>query len=47
MNVLITGSSGQLGSELKYLVMNNKLEIINENDSKFFFTDKNELDIKI
>ena len=45
MNVLITGSSGQLGSELKYLVMNNKLEIINANDSKFFFTDKNELDI--
>jgi len=45
MNVLITGSNGQLGSELKYLVMNDELKIINENDSKFFFTDKNELDI--
>jgi len=35
-NVLVTGSNGQLGSELKELVAN---------DTHFYFTDKNSLDI--
>ena len=36
--VLVTGSRGQLGSEINYLSLNDKLNI-------FFFTDKSELDI--
>jgi len=37
MNILVTGSNGQLGSEIKSLSKNYSY--------KFFFTDKNELDI--
>jgi len=37
MNILVTGSNGQLGSEIKSLSKNYPY--------KFFFTDKNELDI--
>jgi dTDP-4-dehydrorhamnose reductase len=36
--ILVTGSNGQLGSEIKYLSQNDKQDI-------FFFTDKGELDI--
>lgn len=42
MNVLVTGGSGQLGSELKELVCNLKLEIQNYT---FVFTDSKSLDI--
>ncbi|MBK2297098.1 dTDP-4-dehydrorhamnose reductase [Francisella philomiragia] len=42
MNVLITGSNGQLGSELKELVSNSKLEIQNHT---FIFADSKLLDI--
>ena len=37
MNILVTGASGQLGSEIKFLSQNYPYH--------FFFTDKNELDI--
>ena len=40
MNILVTGSKGQLGSELRYLI-NQKYSLGN----KFFFTDKDKLDI--
>jgi dTDP-4-dehydrorhamnose reductase len=36
-NILVTGSNGQLGSELR--------ELSDTNENKFFFADKNELDI--
>jgi len=42
MNVLITGSNGQLGSELRELVNNSTL---NTQHSTFHFTDRNTLDI--
>ena len=64
MNVLVTGANGQLGSEIRHLVMSYELGtdrvmsyelgIMNEEknnskftiqNSKFYFTDKNELDI--
>jgi len=55
MNVLVTGANGQLGSEIWHLVMSYELEVMNEEEknnskfttqnSKFYFTDKNELDI--
>jgi len=52
LNILVTGANGQLGSEIRYLVMSDELGVMNENDlkfitqnSKFFFTDKSELDI--
>jgi len=55
MNVLVTGANGQLGSEIRHLVMSYELEVMNEGEknnlklktqnSKFYFTDKNELDI--
>ena len=38
--VLVTGANGQLGSELKFLLSNNSFK-----DVKFYFTDKDELDI--
>ncbi|MDR1706856.1 MAG: dTDP-4-dehydrorhamnose reductase [Prevotella sp.] len=38
-NILITGSNGQLGSEIKRISVNH------EDNFKFFFTDVNELDI--
>ncbi len=38
--VLVTGANGQLGSELKFLVSNNNFTGV-----KFYFTDKDELDI--
>jgi len=53
-NILVTGSNGQLGSEIRYLVMSYELGVMNEEkdnsqergqNSKFFFTDKNSLDI--
>jgi len=37
LNILVTGSHGQLGSEIK--------ELSSENEHKFFFTDSQELDI--
>jgi len=40
MNILVTGSKGQLGSELRYLI-NQEHSLYN----KFFFTDKDKLDI--
>ena len=43
MNILVTGSNGQLGSEIRYLVINNLIS--NIQNYKFFFTDKEELDI--
>jgi dTDP-4-dehydrorhamnose reductase len=43
MNILVTGSNGQLGSEIKYLVTNNLT--FNIKHLTFFFTDKGELDI--
>ena len=43
MNILVTGSNGQLGSEIRYLVINNLIS--NIQSYKFFFTDKEELDI--
>lgn len=42
INVLVTGSEGQLGSELKNLVQNSEVRLENYN---FFFTSINELDI--
>jgi len=43
VNILVTGSNGQLGSEIRYLVTNN---LIYKNCGlQFFFTDKKELDI--
>ncbi|MBK2026304.1 dTDP-4-dehydrorhamnose reductase [Francisella philomiragia] len=42
MKILVTGSNGQLGSELKELVSNSKLEIQNYT---FIFTDSKLLDI--
>ena len=42
MNVLVTGSNGQLGSELKALIQDPTLGI---QDCNFHFTDKSELDI--
>jgi len=53
-NILVTGAKGQLGSEIKELVMNDELRIMNEKDnnsklitqnSKFIFTDSDTLDI--
>lgn len=38
-NILITGSNGQLGSEIK------RVSVKHENNFRFFFTDVNELDI--
>jgi len=40
--VLVTGSSGQVGSELKNLIQNLKFEMQNYD---FYFTDRSELDI--
>ena len=40
MNILITGSKGQLGSEIQRLA-----EGLNKEDFHFIFTDKEELDI--
>lgn len=42
VNVLVTGSTGQLGSELKELTQNSKLKIQNYD---FYFTDRKILDI--
>jgi len=42
MNILIAGSNGQLGSEIKELTQNSKLKTQN---STFYFTDKDELNI--
>ena len=42
MNVLITGSNGQLGSELKELIQNSKFKIQNYD---FYFTTSQDLDI--
>jgi len=42
MNILATGANGQLGSEIKHLIQNLKLNIQNCN---FYFTNRNELDI--
>jgi len=42
LNILVTGANGQLGNEIRYLVNNSKFKTQN---SKFFFTDKDELDI--
>ena len=41
-NILVTGSGGQLGSELRYLVEN---RLVDTTDMKFFFTDRSSLDI--
>ncbi|SFV53974.1 dTDP-4-dehydrorhamnose reductase [hydrothermal vent metagenome] len=41
-NILVTGSHGQLGSEIKTIVKNNSLEYA---DKSFFFTTKDSLDI--
>jgi len=41
-NILVTGSHGQLGSEIKTIVKNNSLDYI---DKSFFFTTKDSLDI--
>lgn len=40
MNILITGSKGQLGSEIQHLA-----DSLNKEDFHFIFTDKEELDI--
>ncbi len=54
ISILITGANGQLGSEIRHLVMNYELGVMNEKkdnsklntqNSKFYFTNKNELDI--
>ncbi len=42
MNVLVTGSNGQLGSELKELIQNSKFKIQNYD---FYFTTSKDLDI--
>ena len=42
MNVLVTGSNGQLGSEIKELIQNSKLKIENYD---FYFTTSKDLDI--
>ena len=42
LNVLVTGSNGQLGSELRNLIQNSELNIQNYN---FYFTTSNDLDI--
>ncbi len=42
MNILVTGSSGQVGSEIKYLIQNSKFKIQNFN---YHFTTSKELDI--
>ncbi len=48
-NILVTGANGQLGSEIRYLVMNDELGIMNEKsviqNYNFYFTDRNKLDI--
>lgn len=41
-NILVTGSHGQLGSEIKTIVKDNSLDYI---DKSFFFTTKDSLDI--
>jgi len=41
-NILVTGSHGQLGSEIKIIVKDNSLDYI---DKRFFFTTKDSLDI--
>jgi len=49
MNILVTGANGQLGSEIRYLVINEKNVIqnskLNIQNYNFYFTDKNKLDI--
>ncbi|WOE69451.1 dTDP-4-dehydrorhamnose reductase [Hydrogenimonas thermophila] len=47
MNILVTGASGQLGSELRELVKNTESEFTDKiiKNSKFFFTNKDKLDI--
>ncbi len=42
MNILVTGANGQLGSEIRELVQSFKSNV---QGSKFYFTDKNSLDI--
>ncbi len=42
INILVTGSRGQLGSELQYLVEN---QLLDTSGMKFFFTDKSSLDV--
>jgi len=46
-NILVTGSNGQLGNEIKDLIMSYKLGVKNgeNNNSKFYFADKDTLDI--
>ena len=41
-NILVTGSGGQLGSELRYLVEN---RLVDTADMNFFFTDRSSLDV--
>ena len=41
-NILVTGSGGQLGSELQYLVKNQLFDVT---DMTFFFMNKNSLDV--
>jgi dTDP-4-dehydrorhamnose reductase len=41
-NILVTGSRGQLGSELQYLV---EKQLLDTSGMKFFFTDKASLDV--
>jgi len=49
VNILVTGANGQLGSEIRYLVINEKNVIqnskLNIQNYNFYFTDKNKLDI--
>ncbi len=49
MNILVTGVNGQLGSEIRYLVMSEKNIIqhskLNIQNYNFYFTDRNKLDI--
>lgn len=43
LNILVTGSNGQLGSEIKELVREDGILV--QSPNKFFFTNKNSLDI--